>query len=241
MKLFKINFLILFFISSFLTIANAGTGPASVYKVQIYKIELCDSTSTATECEGGVTIYDGGTAGSGDIDIANTAAGAAAASLGNLNKAAIGTKYTYMQVTMGRDFIVSGYATAGSGETCYTNANGANNSAATGSTTASDQTAVTLYAAFKKSNLSDELSGMSSLTDTTPTDKTIANGDTHFQWRMKLTNPLIIKGGRIPTAKIAFGTSTAVGATGNMGGNCGTNSESVGLYADAPDTSVTFE
>ena len=68
MKLFKINFLILFFISSFLTIANAGTGPASVYKIQIYKIEVCDNTSTATECENAVAIYDS-TAGSGDIDI----------------------------------------------------------------------------------------------------------------------------------------------------------------------------
>ena len=59
--------------------------------------------------------------------------------------------------------------------------------------------------------------------------------------RMKLTNPLIIKGGRIPTAKIAFATSNAVGAIGNMGGDCGTADEDQGLYAAAPDTSVTFE
>ena len=62
--------------------------------------------------------------------------------------------------------------------------------------------------------------------------------------RMKLTNPLIIKGGRIPTAKIAFGTANAVGATGNMDGGgdgCDANDESIGMYADAPDTSVSFE
>ena len=85
---------------------------------------------------------------------------------------------------------------------------------------------------------------MASLTDATPTDKTIANADTHFQWRMKLTNSLFIKGGRFPTVKIAFGTANAVGATGNMDGGgdgCDANSESIGMYADAPDTSVTFE
>ena len=82
---------------------------------------------------------------------------------------------------------------------------------------------------------------MSSLTDTTPTDKTIANGDTHFQWRMKLTNSLFLKGGRIPTAKIAFGTSNAVGAIDNMTAACNASGDAKGLYAAAPDVIITFK
>ena len=240
MKLFKINFLILFFISSFLTIVNAGTGPASVYKIQIYKIEVCDNTSTATECENAVAIYDS-TAGSGDIDIAATTAGATAASLGNLNKAAIGTEYTYMQVTMDRAFTVSGYATDDNSNTCYTDSGeaGSATSAAKGSNSA--ETATTLYAAFESSALDDELSGMASLTDTSPTDNTIADGDTHFQWRIKLTSSLIIRGGRIPTAKIAFGTSNAVGAIDNMTAACNASGDAKGLYAAAPDVIITFK
>ena len=59
--------------------------------------------------------------------------------------------------------------------------------------------------------------------------------------RMKLTNPLIIKGGRIPTAKVAFGTSKALGYVGGDG-LCTTNGgETQGLYAAEPDVTVTFE
>ena len=46
----------------------AGTGEATEYKINIYKMELCDSSSTASVCNGAVTIFDGS---SGDIDIAN--------------------------------------------------------------------------------------------------------------------------------------------------------------------------
>ena len=91
------------------------------YKINIYKIELCDSSSTASACNGAVTIFDGN---SGDIDIANTTAGAAAASLGNASAATFGTAYTYLQITMGRDFTVKGSAADDSGTTCYTKSDG---------------------------------------------------------------------------------------------------------------------
>ena len=100
MELFKINFLILFFISSFFTIANAGEGPAFAYKIKMHKIEICDSTSTATACNGAVTIWDGGAAGSAYINIADTNAGATAASMGNIMLAEIGVEYTYFQITL---------------------------------------------------------------------------------------------------------------------------------------------
>ena len=97
--------------------AVAGTGAATEYKITIYKIELCDSTSTASACNGAITVYDGN---SGAIDIANTTAGAAAASLGNAGVAKFGTSYTYLQITMGRAYTVKGSAEDSAGNTCYT-------------------------------------------------------------------------------------------------------------------------
>ena len=238
MKLFKINFLILFFISSFLTIANAGTGAATVYKIQIYKIELCDSTSTTSVCNGATTIYSS-TAGSGDIDIASTTAGEAAASLGNLNKATIGTSYTYMQITMNRAFTVSGSAADGSGTTCYTNANGSATTSAKGHTSTASE--VTLYAAIVGATGENRLNSITTLDDTTYTAGTVVSGDEYFQWRNVLASTLIITGGRIPAAKIAFGTTNAVGAADDMGDSCTTVGSAKGLYAASPDVTISFE
>ena len=76
----KIKIYLITFIFSMICYGNAvaGTGAATEYKITIYKMELCDSTSTASVCNGAVTVYDGN---SGAIDIANTTAGAAAADL----------------------------------------------------------------------------------------------------------------------------------------------------------------
>ena len=238
MKLFKIYFLILFFISSFLTVANAGTGVATVYKIQIYKIELCDSTSTTSVCNGATTIYSS-TAGSGDIDIASTTAGEAAASLGNLNKATIGTSYTYMQITMNRAFTVSGSAADGSGTTCYTNANGSATTSAKGHTSTASE--VTLYAAIVGATGENRLNSITTLDDTTYTAGTVVSGDEYFQWRNVLASTLIITGGRIPAAKIAFGTTNAVGAADDMGDSCTTVGPAKGLYAASPDVTISFE
>ena len=59
----------------------------------------------------------------GEIDIANTTAGAVAASLGNASATTAGTSYTYMQIRMGRAFTVKGSAVDDSGTTCYTKSN----------------------------------------------------------------------------------------------------------------------
>ena len=238
MKLFKIYFLILFFINSFLTVANAGTGVATVPKIQIYKIELCDSTSTTSVCNGAATIYSS-TAGSGDIDIASTTAGEAAASLGNLNKATIGTSYTYMQITMNRAFTVSGSAADGSGTTCYTNANGSATTSAKGHTSTASE--VTLYAAIVGATGENRLNSITTLDDTTYTAGTVVSGDEYFQWRNVLASTLIITGGRIPAAKIAFGTTNAVGAADDMGDSCTTVGAAKGLYAASPDVTISFE
>ena len=72
---------------------------------------------------------------------------------------------------------------------------------------------------------------------------TAANADDSefFQYREKLDTTLTLKAGIIPTVKIAFGTSTALEALGNMG-NCTQNiAAQVGFIAGEPDVSITFE
>ena len=77
LKIF-VTSILLFFIFSNSSIA--ATSEATEYKIKIRKLELCDSSSTQASCNNPVTLYSGN---SGDIDIANTTAGSAAASLGN--------------------------------------------------------------------------------------------------------------------------------------------------------------
>ena len=50
-----------------------------------------------------------------------------------------------------------------------------------------------------------------------------------------------MKVGKIASVSIAFGTSTATGATGNMTSDCNAKANNKGMYADSPDVSVTFQ
>ena len=96
--------------------AFAGTGPATEYKVTMTKLELCETGSTTANCLNPLTISPSTT--SGEVDIAAVDAGAAAGSYGNIAKAKIGTLYTYLQITMSRQFIITGTA----GNSCATKA-----------------------------------------------------------------------------------------------------------------------
>ena len=234
-KTFLISILFMFIFCGY---AVAGTGEATEYKINIYKIELCDDTSSASACNGAVTIYNGS---SGDIDIANTTAGAAAASLGNLGKAEFKKSYSYLQITMGRAFTVKGSAADGSGTTCYTKSNGSAGTLAKGSEESGDEASATLYAAMVGTSVGDNLTGLTSLTDTTGVASTIASDDEYFQYRQALSKTFTMEPGNIPTMKIAFGTSAALGAIDDMGDSCETVGAAKGLYAAEPDVTVTIE
>ncbi len=240
MKKIKTFLISIIFIFIFSGNVFAGTGEATEYKINIYKIELCDSTSTASACNGAVTIFDGN---SGAIDIANTTAGASAASLGNASAATFGTAYTYLQITMGRDFTVKGSAADDSGTTCYTKSGeaGAAGTLAKGTTTAGSVASTTLYAAMVGSSVGDNLTGLSSLTDTTGVASTIASDDEYFQYRQELSSTFTMVQGNIPSITVAFGTSAAVGAIDDMGDSCETVGAAKGLYAAEPDVTVTIE
>jgi hypothetical protein len=240
MKLFyKILFLSLLFLP------KVNAGPATEYKITMTLLELCDSTSTLTSCNNPVVI---GSGSSGVVDIAGTTAGAAAASYGTLSSVPLGTTFTYMQITMNRAITATGYANDDAPDQCFTNtgSNGANNSNAAGhASTASSATLFMGYIGSVNGNATNSATAGDG-TGTSRAATTVTSGDDFLEHRVALTTPLTIKAGQFPTVKIAFGTSNAIGAAGDMAAGgasaaCGTGSATVGLYGAAPDVTITFE
>jgi hypothetical protein len=78
-------------------------------------------------------------------------------------------------------------------------------------------------------------------TGTNPDAGTIDDDDVYMEWRGALTTPFTLKSGIIPTVKVAFGTTTALGYSGSSGGCTATIGESQGIYGSAPDVIITFE
>jgi len=241
MKYLKI-ILTSFFLSLIITNTYAAKGAATVYKITMTKLEMCDSASTDSLCNNPVTI---GTGTSDVIDIASTTAGAAAGSYGNLGLGKFGTTYTYFQITMKRAFKIKGTAVDGAGTTCITAEDGDSSTAGEGAANGGTPAEVTLYAGFVGDSGDGLPLTMNSVADanggTPAVAGTIADNSEFFQYREKLDTTLTLKDGVIPTVKIAFGTATALEAAGNMG-NCTQNiAAQVGFIAGEPDVSITFE
>ena len=240
----KIKIYILTFIFTLLLADNvmAGTdGPASIYKIVIKKIELCDDTSTIASCKNPVILFSGT---SDEIDIGATEAGAAAGSLGSIANAKFGTSYTHLQITMNRAMGISGSANPDAGaSTCYTadGSVGTHTDNSDGTSSSGSQAETTLFAATVATNHTTALNSLTTLADTEDAG-TVTAGDTLFQYRKALTDTFTMTPGILPSVTIAFGTATAVGAVGNMTSDCdGTVSATLGMYGAEPDITVTIK
>ena len=245
MKLFyKILFLSLLFLPK----VNAGTGPASEYKITMTLLELCDSTSSLTACNNPVVISSGS---SGVVDIAGTTAGEAAASYGSLSTVPIGTTFTHMQITMNRSITATGSAndTHSTPDQCFTNGSAATTGADTTNASghASTASSAVLFIGYI-GTVNGDATNSATAGDGTGTSRAatrVTTGDDFVEHRVELTNPLTIKAGQFPTVKIAFGTSNAIGAQGDMsaggGGACSAGTATIGLFGAAPDVTITFE
>ena len=255
MKLFRIiNFTFLFslfLVSEVYSAVYNATTSANTYKITITRIELCETGSTTASCSSPVAIYDEGD--SGVIDIASTTAGATAATLGNLNKATIGTTYTYMQVTMKRATTISGGGSAlsTSGQACYTDGTaGTSAKGALGSVTSTDEADTVVYMGVPRSSSGSDNTNSTTAGDGTGTDSSTGafdSGDDYMEWRGALANTFVLKAGRIPTAKLAFGFSEALGFynTNTTTNDCDTRAAGAGnfahgFYAGEPSVTVTL-
>ena len=226
------NLLFILIVSFFSSHLYAATGPATEYKVTMTKVELCENGSTTANCLNALTISPAGT--SGAVDIAAVNAGAAAGSYGNIAKAKIGTLYTYVQITMSRQFTVTG--TAGS---CATKAGESGSKTAdakgqTGGTAGSS----TLYVPDGTNTYGDHINGsIDSLGASVSADKTVGTNDEYFQYRKIISGGgLKVKAGDFPTVKIAFDVSNAVGEGTGGAAACTGNV----MYANEPGVLISF-
>ena len=112
---FILSVLFLVFLSN-KTFAVSTTGEATVYKITMTYLQLCETGSTTASCLNPLTV---GSGSSGTINIADTAAGVAAASYGDFTKVPFGKSYSHYQVTLKRAVTIKGSVSDGS-NTCYT-------------------------------------------------------------------------------------------------------------------------
>ena len=234
---FILSVLFLVFLSS-KTFAVSTTGAASVYKITMTYLQLCETGSTTASCLNPLTV---GSGDSGLINIADTAAGVAAASYGDFTKVPFGKTYSHYQVTMKRAVQIKGSVSDGS-NTCYTVSNSGDISKnVVGSTSSSDEAEITAYMAMTISGLGDEINSVSAGdgTGTAQTAGTVDDDDEYFQYRGAFTKSITLKKGKIPTLKLAFGTSSALAYEGSSGGCTATIAQNQGLYGGKPDVTAT--
>ena len=234
---FILSVLFLVFLSS-KTFAVSTTGAASVYKITMTYLQLCETGSTTANCLNPLTV---GSGDSGLINIADTAAGVAAASYGDFTKVPFGKTYSHYQVTMKRAVQIKGSVSDGS-NTCYTVSNSGDISKnVVGSTSSGDEAEITAYMAMTISGLGDEINSVSAGdgTGTAQAAGTVDDDDEYFQYRGAFTKSITLKKGKIPTLKLAFGTSSALAYEGSSGGCTATIAQNQGLYGGKPDVTAT--
>jgi len=234
---FILSVLFLVFLSS-KTFAVSATGAASVYKITMTYLQLCETGSTTASCLNPLTV---GSGDSGLINIADTAAGVAAASYGDFTKVPFGKTYSHYQVTIKRAVQIKGSVSDGS-NTCYTVSNSGDISKnVVGSTSSSDEAEITAYMAMTISGLGDEINSVSAGdgTGTAQAAGTVDDDDEYFQYRGAFTKSITLKKGKIPTLKLAFGTSSALAYEGSSGGCTATIAQNQGLYGGKPDVTAT--
>jgi len=248
MKNLKYIYLVIFCI--FLhTNLFAATGPATEYKITIKKIELCGAGSSISDCVGPITIFEGD---SGLIDIASTTAGAAAASLGDVSSAPLGASYSVIQVTMDRKVTLKGTVTSGS-NTCSTIAsNGIGSSKVLNGKGAHGATGSEASGVYRMGealgtdmDTGDAMNFIAADGSVSADDNnSLAAGNVDVMYRKVLTAPVTITLGKLPTVKIAFGATAAIGwGFGNAGtaGHCTASSNATGLFGAEPSVIITFE
>ena len=82
-------FICVFALGMNISYAAKGTGAATVYKISVTKLELCETGSTLSNCLNPITVSNPGL--TTDVDLASITAGEVAATLGNFGLATAGT------------------------------------------------------------------------------------------------------------------------------------------------------
>ena len=229
-------FTVLYLLSTNFLYAAKGTGLATIYIMNVNKIELCETGSSTSICVNPVTVSKPSLAT--DIDLAGISAGAAAATLGNFGLAKTGVTYDFIQVTMSRLIKIKGSASDGT-TTCFTKGNGnLDGTMGIATTTSGQSTVADLFVPpFVDPTDFPDLNSVADADGSSPRiSGTINAADSHFQARQPLSKPFTLDPSAIPTVKIAFGTATAL--TVNEAAGCNTAAQ---MHASPPDSTVTIQ
>ena len=240
MKKFKIIIFSTIFIFVLINKAFAenNTDAATVYKITMTYLELCESGSTDSTCLNPLVI---GTGDSGPIDIASTTAGAAAGNYGDFKKVPFGKSYSYYQVTMKREITIAGSVSDGA-KTCYTDGdNESNYSENIEGKAAAGASDITVFMAMISASLGSDVNSATAAdgSGTSRAAGTVTAGDGWLEKRGAFTKPIKLEAGRIPTLILAFGTTSALGYMGATNGCATGGGESQGLYGAKPDVTAT--
>jgi len=218
--------------------ADDVKGNASVYKITMTRIDLCETGSTASNCVNPTRISNAGIGT--EVDIASVTAGASAAAVGNFGLAKSGTTYTFIRATMSRAITIKGVA----GD-CHTAGNGAKTTNAandTGlgavSTTAGDQAESILFVpAFVDATNFPQINSVGDAEGGSPRIAgTVNAADDFFVSREALTKPYTAISGQTPTVKIAFNTQSALNVKQSTG--CNGANEASAAY---PTSTITIQ
>ena len=104
-------FLFIIFFTTKVYSANPATGNATVYIVEVQKVELCEDSACSTSTTVGDT--------SASFNIASTSAGAEVGNYAKTTGLPLGKTFTHLRVTVSRTFTITGSVTTDNGD-CMT-------------------------------------------------------------------------------------------------------------------------
>ena len=188
----------------------AATGEPTQYINTVFAVNLCGPGSSLTSCLDPVLL--GATTAGTTMDLSDIEAGATAASMGNVNAAAVGTTYSFAQVVLSRAFTLTGKV--GRCRTVSTDDFDINNPLPVGG--AVDGTAVSQVVGIPSGTgvIGTNMIGTTSTNGINGADNStngdLADSELRVKFRFALSKPFTHKVGKLPTLTIEFDLSDAI-------------------------------
>ena len=219
-------------IISFNVFAGSATGRPTSYKVTAYKLEYCAGASTLASCVDATTV--GESSAGVEMDLVDSSS---AVSFGTAGLLEPGKTYKFAQITIDREFKMTGTVTTSGAAAATCNTGGTDGSEDAGGLTSAGAISEQVVAAPDGTGNGDGLNTVSAVGGT-GTAGTFTDNDGFLQVRWELSSPLAVSVGKIPSMSIAFDISAALVFNDGAGGNgaCDGND----FYPGAPTISNTF-
>ena len=219
-------------IISFNVFAGSATGRPTSYKVTAYKLEYCAGASTLASCVDATTV--GENSAGVEMDLVDSSS---AVSFGTAGLLEPGKTYKFAQITIDREFKMTGTVTTSGAAAATCNTGGTDGSEDAGGATNAGAIEEQVLAPPDGTGNVDGLNTVSAVGGT-GTAGTFTDNDGFLQVRWELSSPFAVSAGKIPSMSIAFDISAALVFNDGAGGDgeCDGND----FYPGAPTISNTF-